>query len=122
MNEAKILLAANDLNGAIQAAINHVKSKPTDMTARTFLFEMLIFAGEFERAEKQLDVLGQQDVNAMIGTQIYRQCIAAERARQKVFTADAEPQFITARVRPIGCFPQSNFFVVVFKRINIKSW
>lgn len=102
MNEAKTLLAANDLNGAIEAAINHVKSKPTDMTARTFLFEMLIFAGEFERAEKQLDVLGQQDVNAMIGTQIYRQCIAAERVRQKVFTADAEPQFITAKPAHVG--------------------
>ena len=102
MNEVKTLLAANDLDGAIQAAINHVKSKPTDMTARTFLFELLIFAGEFERAEKQLDVLGQQDVNAMIGTQIYRQCIAAERVRQKVFTADAVPQFITAQPAYIG--------------------
>lgn len=102
MNEAKTLLAVNDLDGAIQAAINHVKSKPTDMTARTFLFEMLIFAGEFERAEKQLDVLGQQDVNAMIGTQIYRQCIAAERVRQRVFTADAVPQFITAKPPYVG--------------------
>ncbi|MEP6924894.1 MAG: type VI secretion system accessory protein TagJ [Pyrinomonadaceae bacterium] len=102
MNEAKTLLAANDLDGAIQLAISHVKSKPTDMTARTFLFELLIFAGEFERAEKQLDVLGQQDVNAMIGTQIYRQCIAAERARQKVFTADAVPQFITAQPPYVG--------------------
>lgn len=102
MNEAKTLLAANDLDGAIQAVINHVKAKPTDMTARTFLFELSIFAGEFERAEKQLDVLGQQDVNAMIGTQIYRQCIAAERVRQKVFTSDAVPQFITAKPAYVG--------------------
>jgi len=102
MNEVKTLLAANDLDGAIQAAVNQVKSKPTDMTARTFLFELLIFAGEFERAEKQLDVLGQQDANAMIGTQIYRQCIAAERVRQKVFTADAVPQFITAKPPYVG--------------------
>lgn len=97
MTDAKALLSANDLNGAIAAAINHVKGKPTDMAARTFLFELLIFAGEYERAEKQLDVLGQQDANALIGTQIYRQCIACERKRQKVFTADAVPEFITAK-------------------------
>jgi type VI secretion system protein ImpE len=94
MNEAKAFLAANDLNGAIQAAINHVRSKPTDMTARTFLFELLIFSGEWERAEKQLDVLGQQDANAVIGSQIYRQCIQGERERKKVFASESFPVFL----------------------------
>lgn len=97
MEQAKALLAANDLEGAIQAGIAHVKSKPTDMTARTFLFELMIMAGEFDRAEKQLDVLGQQDANALLGTQIYRQCIACEKKRQKVFNSDAVPDFITAK-------------------------
>lgn len=97
MNEAKTLLSANDIEGAINAAINHVKGKPTDMTARTFLFELLALAGEYDRADKQLDVLGQQDANALIGAQIYRQCTDGERKRQKVFTADAVPEFITAR-------------------------
>ncbi|HZH34531.1 MAG TPA: type VI secretion system accessory protein TagJ [Pyrinomonadaceae bacterium] len=96
MEEAKALLHANDLSGAIQAAISHVKTRPTDTTARTFLFELLIFAGEFDRAEKQLDALGQQDANAAIGTQIYRQCIAAERTRQKVFQAEVLPTFLGA--------------------------
>lgn len=94
MEEAKVRLHANDLNGAIQAAINHVKQKPTDTSARTFLFELLIFAGEFDRAEKQLDALGQQDANALIGTLIYRQCLAAERERQKVFRAEALPHIL----------------------------
>lgn len=97
MNEAKTLLAANDVHGAIAAAISHVKNKPTDTAARTFLFELLIFAGEFDRAEKQLDVLGQQNANSLIGTQVYRQCIAAEKMRQKTFRADHVPEFITAK-------------------------
>jgi type VI secretion system protein ImpE len=97
IDQAKALLAANDLDGAIAAAVNYVKAKPTDATARTFLFELLIFAGEFDRAEKQLDVLGQQDANALVGTQIYRQCIACERKRQRVFAAEAVPEFFTAK-------------------------
>lgn len=97
MNEAKTFLAANDVQGAVAAAISRVKAKPTDTAARTFLFELLIFAGEYDRAEKQLDVLGQQDANALLGTQIYRQCIGAEKMRQKTFQADAVPEFITAK-------------------------
>lgn len=97
IDQAKAALAANDIQAAINAAITHVKGKPTDMAARTFLFELLVFAGEFDRAEKQLDVLGQQDANALVGTQVYRQCIACERKRQKVFKADAVPEFFTAK-------------------------
>jgi type VI secretion system protein ImpE len=95
MNEAKIALDTNRLNDAIQAATNIVKSKPTDVTARTSLFELLVFAGELERAEKQLDVVGQQDANAMIGAQIYRQCINAERQRSQVFGEGMRPKFLT---------------------------
>ncbi|HEX8196313.1 MAG TPA: type VI secretion system accessory protein TagJ [Pyrinomonadaceae bacterium] len=94
MEEAKVRLHANDLNGAIQAAISHVKQKPTDTSARTFLFELLIFAGEFDRAEKQLDALGQQDANALLGTLIYRQCLDAERQRQKVFRGETMPHIL----------------------------
>jgi type VI secretion system protein ImpE len=95
MEEAKALLHANDLNGAIQAAISHVKSKPTDMTARTFLFELSIFSGDYDRAAKQLDVLGQQDANSLVGTLTYIQCIEAEKTRQKVFRGEILPTFIT---------------------------
>jgi type VI secretion system protein ImpE len=98
MLEAKTLFDAGKLDEAIQATINHVKSKPTDMTARTFLFELSIFSGDLERAERQLDVLGQQDADAMVGTQVYRQCIAAERKRQKVFHEGLRPTFLTPDV------------------------
>lgn len=81
VKEAKIKLDAGNLNGAIEEALNTVKSSPTDVQARTFLFELSCFSGDWDRAEKQLEVIGQQDVNAMIGAQIYKQNLQAERDR-----------------------------------------
>ncbi|MCV4785210.1 tetratricopeptide repeat protein, partial [Escherichia coli] len=81
MNDAKLKLDAGDLKGAIEEAIKLVKTNPTNVSARTFLFELSCFSGDWERAEKQLDAIGHQDANAMVGTLIYRQNLKAERDR-----------------------------------------
>ena len=91
-NDAKARLDAGDLDGAVQLALEAVKSTPTDVTARTFLFELSCFSGDWERAAKQLDVIGQQDVNAMIGAQIYKQNFEGETDRIKVFDEGMIPE------------------------------
>ena len=45
------------LQEAIDAQIQAVKAKPGDQSLRLFLFELFAFAGEFDRAHKQIDVL-----------------------------------------------------------------
>ncbi len=92
MNEAKTFLNNGNLTAAIDVALNAVKSKPTDITARTFLFELSCFSGDWDRAERQLEVIGQQDVNAMIGSQIYRQNFKAERDRMSLFSDGLIPE------------------------------
>ncbi|NNF00952.1 MAG: hypothetical protein HKN25_18190 [Pyrinomonadaceae bacterium] len=92
MNEAKTLLDKGDLSGAIDAALNLVKAKPTDTKARTFLFELSCFSGDWERAEKQLEVIGQQDINAMVGSEIFKQNFSAERDRVSAFTEGLIPE------------------------------
>ncbi len=92
MKEAKQKLDAGDLDGAVQSALEIVKSSPTDITARTFLFELSCFSGDWERAEKQLDVIGQQDVNAMIGAKMYQQNFSAEKDRIRVFEQGMVPE------------------------------
>lgn len=96
MNEAKTQLDAGNLIGASEAALNAVKARPTDAAARTFLFELACFTGDWERAEKQLDVIGHQDVKATIGSHIYRQNLQAERKRLKFFADGEKPEFITS--------------------------
>lgn len=94
MNEAKTQLDAGNLDAAMEAALNVVKANPTDSKARTFLFELACFTGNWDRAEKQLDVIGHQDVNSMIGSHIYQQNLKAERNRMRLFTDSLKPEFM----------------------------
>jgi len=91
MEEAKILIEAGDLNGAINSVLNFVRNNPTDIPARITLFELSCFSGDWDRAEKQLDVIGHQDTDAMIGSMIYRQNFKAERDRSRYFSDGLKP-------------------------------
>jgi type VI secretion system protein ImpE len=95
MPAAKELFDAGNLREAIEELTREVKAKPTDVSRRTFLFELLSFAGEYERAEKQLDVIGAQSATAEIGVQVYRNNIKAERARRRLFSDGLRPHFLT---------------------------
>jgi len=59
MKSAKEMLDAGDLRGAIAATTGDVKKNPTDTQRRIFLFELLCFAGDWDRAEKQIEAVGQ---------------------------------------------------------------
>ncbi|MEW6209052.1 MAG: type VI secretion system accessory protein TagJ [Acidobacteriota bacterium] len=94
MTRAKELLDAADLQGAIDCVTSEVKANPLDMQRRTLLFELLCFAGEFDRAERQLEVIGSQSAQSQIGVQVYRNNIEAERRRKKLFADGLEPHFL----------------------------
>lgn len=91
MQNAKQLLESGDLTGSIASVLDHVRDNPTDIPARIFLFELSCFSGDWDRAEKQLDVIGHQDANALIGSMIFRQCLRAEKDRMKFFADGLKP-------------------------------
>lgn len=82
---ARELYQAGHLSAALQALNAEVRDNPTDARRRTFLFELLCFAGEYDRAEKHLDVLAQNSPDAATGTLLYRAAMAAERTRLQLF-------------------------------------
>jgi len=89
---AKELFHAGRLDDAIQSLVAELKSDPGNDRQRTFLFELLCFAGAYDRAEKQLDVLAQSgNKNAELGTLLYRGAMAAERTRQAMFESGKFP-------------------------------
>ena len=57
---ARELYQAGQLTEAVQALGAEIRENPTDTKRRTFLFELLSFAGDYDRALKQLDILAQQ--------------------------------------------------------------
>jgi type VI secretion system protein ImpE len=95
MENANQLLQAGKLNEAIQALNAEVRNHPEDSKRRIFLFELLCFAGEFDRADKQLDILGSDDMQKEMGALLYRSALHAERARIELFTKKEYP-------KPIG--------------------
>jgi len=88
---AQELLRAGRLDAAVEALGVELRNDPTDAHRRTFLFELLCFAGNYERAEKQLDVLGQRGPDAAMGTLLYRSALHAERTRQEMFVGGTYP-------------------------------
>lgn len=96
MTSARELLAAGKLRDATEVLLAEVKAKPTDTAARTFLFELSCFAGDWDRAERQLDVIGLQDVQAALGITVYHANVKAERERARVFAEGIEPHFLSA--------------------------
>lgn len=92
--KAKELLETNQLSAAVAELNQEVKSRPTDPRLRTFLFELLCFEGEFQRAQIQLDVIGHQSENASVGVEVYRNLIRAEIARRRLFSDGLRPTFL----------------------------
>jgi type VI secretion system protein ImpE len=90
---AKDLMDAGQLGPAVARLSEDLRARPADRGARTFLFELLCFSNDFDRAERQLDVLGHQDGDP-VGVQLYRSLLAAERSRARLFAEGLRPRFV----------------------------
>lgn len=89
--DALSLYRAGQLKPAIDALGDELKKQPLDAKRRTFLFELLCFAGEYDRASKQLDILSDANKEAAAGAMLYRSALHAERTRQEMFAEDKLP-------------------------------
>jgi len=81
----KELFAAGKVREAQRQLTSYLRDHPTDIAQRTFLFELLCFSGEFDRAEKQLAVLSQGNPESELGAVLYYSALHAEKTRHKVF-------------------------------------
>lgn len=88
---AKDLFQAGRLEEAVRALGVELRSDPTDLRRRTFLFELLCFSGDYDRAEKQLDVLADASKEAGLGSLLYRAALHAERTRRQMFETGTFP-------------------------------
>ena len=91
---ASELFQAGQLQAAIDAQIQKVKSQPADQAARLFLFELMLFSGDLDRARKQLDVLNYDKPEATAAVDSYRSALASEQARRDVLAGKARPKFL----------------------------
>jgi type VI secretion system protein ImpE len=79
------LFKAGKVREAVQVLTAYLREHPSDTAQRTFLFELLCFAGEYGRAEKQLAVLANGSVEKETGAIVYYAALHAEKTRHELF-------------------------------------
>ena len=92
MENANQLFQAGKLKEAVEALGAELRSNPSDARRRTFLFELLCFSGDYDRAEKQLDLLADAGPNSGMGALLYRSALQAERLRQDLLRKKEYPK------------------------------
>ncbi len=106
--DAFALYKAGQLKPAIETLGIELRKQPADTKRRTFLFELLCFAGEYDRASKQLDVLAGNSKDAGSGAMLYRAALHAQRTREEMF-AKGELPLNTQAASPRGTLNGTDF-------------
>ncbi len=82
------------LDDAVAAAAAAVRAQPADLAARVLLAELLLFAGNIERADVILDTANSVDPGAATVLAEFRQLLRAETARRQLYRDGRVPEFL----------------------------
>jgi type VI secretion system protein ImpE len=85
---------AGKLSQAITAANAAVRAQPAVLAPRVLLAELLLFAGNIERADVVLDAAGDIDPDAAVVVAEFRQLLRAELARRQLRRDGRVPEFL----------------------------
>lgn len=92
------------LTEATDVALAGVKASPADADRRFRLALLACFAGDFDRADRQLDVLSTQHPEQAVAVALLRQLLRAEVARRDFFTAGRLPELMEAPSELVQCY------------------
>jgi len=98
--KAKELLDAGKVREAEKALSAFLRDNPADTALRTFLFELLCFSGQYNRAEKQLGILAKGSPEAEMGAVLYYSALHGEKTRNSMFQKQEFPQAPAAKSPP----------------------
>lgn len=90
---ASELYRSGKLDEALQAQLQEVKAHPADTGKRLFLFELAAFAGDLDRARRQIEAVSYDDPQMVTSVLQYRVMLDSEEARRKLFTEALAPRF-----------------------------
>ena len=94
MVNIKDLIHAGRLSDARKELIELVKTAPADTTNRTLLFQVLVYLGEFAKAESHLKILAGQDSERLPMFNSCQELLTAEKERVAVMSAKTPPSFL----------------------------
>jgi type VI secretion system protein ImpE len=92
--DADEFLTAGDLKHATERAQHDVRSRPLDLRSRMFLFELLCFAGQWDRAALQLDALEHLSAESSArDSALCRELLNAQVERDRFLSDGKPPRF-----------------------------
>lgn len=91
MSASQELFRAGKLRECLAALQGEVRGSPADAKLRTFLAQLLMLTGDWDRAVNQLQVAGELDASALPMKHAYSAAIQCERLRAAVFAGDRLP-------------------------------
>lgn len=97
---ARQLLDAGNVREAERTLAARLREHATDVESRTFLFELLCFSGQYDRAEKQLSILAQGGKEQEMGAILYYSALHAEKTRHELFRKEEFPSASAAPSPP----------------------
>ena len=93
-NEVGTMFRQGRLGDAIKAAGQFVQRNPTDAGQRMLLAELLLFTGEFERADAVIVAAEAVEPNAALAVAEFRQLLRAAMARRQLVSDGRLPEFL----------------------------
>ena len=84
-------LKTGELDQALAALSEEIRSKPEKAELRIFLFQLLSVQGQWARAMNQLNVAAEMDSDAMLMARAYRAALQCEAVRADVFAGERSP-------------------------------
>jgi type VI secretion system protein ImpE len=91
--KASELYQAGKLQDALSAQIEEVKADPVNPDKRLFLFTLWLFAGDLDKARRQLDAVKYGDIQVDAAVDRYKKLMEAEAKRRRLFTESLQPSF-----------------------------
>lgn len=92
MQEILELFKHGKLSEAIDASNELLKKKPNDIAVRSLLMELLCFNGNFERADKQLDLIAHQSPEMAMTSSLLRLILKGAQARADFYEHGVLPE------------------------------
>jgi type VI secretion system protein ImpE len=90
---AKALILDGQINAARAMLVDRIKQKPADTQARSTLFQAMLLCGEWDKAQRQLDIVATQQTSAEMNLSVYQNLIQAEKERLAVANMEQRPTF-----------------------------
>jgi type VI secretion system protein ImpE len=88
------LFRAGRLREAIEAQYEAVKAAPSDIRRRWFLAELLCFVGDWERADRALEVIAIQAPQQQAAVVAFQHLLRGEEVRRQVMNQGRAPEFL----------------------------